>query len=677
MPLSLPRHQRASRLPRFLFGVPYYPEQWTPADREHDPQRMKEAGVNVVRMAEFAWDLMEPRRGQFDFSLFDATIERMANVGIETVLCTPTAAPPRWLTAPNPKWMRVDADGRAMIHGSRQHVCTNNGEFRAESQRITRAMAEHFQGSPHVIGWQTDNEFHCHFSECYCASCLTGFRGWLRAKYGDIAALNAAWGVAFWAQTYDSWEQIELPIRERPTHPNPSQELDYFRFLSDGICEFQRGQIEVLREVEPRWWITHNGSFAHLDYWKLSADLDFLGVDVYPGFVEQPRDYPWASLKLQGCRAASGSFIVPEQQGGAGGQSPYLHQTPAPGQMRLWAYQVIAHGADGILHFRWRTARFGAEMYWNGILDHDNVPRRRTAEFAQEGAELKRIGDTILGTVGEVRAAILMQTDQTEAHAALPLGLPGPDEQAKTVFRQMLMAHLPSGLVDAADSFAGLKLLVVPSFVAMDEDLAARLTQWVERGGVLVATARTATRDRNNHIISQTPPGLLGELFGVRIEEFGALPSPILNLEVGGEGIPAGAGYEILQPRGAQILAKWSAPCDGSPYATTGEAAITLNRFGQGAAIYLGSYFSAQNAAPLLALLREYAPISPLGEADEFVEITCRHSAERRLIFALNHTGQAQNVEALPQGLELLSGQNCDGALQLPPYGVAIVETRL
>ncbi|BCM88499.1 beta-galactosidase BgaA [Abditibacteriota bacterium] len=673
----LPRHQRPSRLNRFLFGTAYYPEQWTPADRENDTQRMAQAGMNVVRMAEFAWDVIEPRRGEFDFSLFDATIARMADVGIETILCTPTAAPPRWLTAQNPQWMRVDAEGRRMRHGSRQHVCTNNPGFRAESQRITRAMAEHFQDSPHVIGWQTDNEFFCHFSECYCDACTSSFRQWLRGKYSDVNTLNRAWGTAFWAQTYDDFEQIELPLRNRPTHPNPSQELDYYRFLSDAIGEFQRGQVEILRETQPNWWVTHNGLFEHIDYWKLRGDLDFLGVDIYPGFVEQPRDFSWASLKLQQCRAASGSFIVPEQQGGAGGQLLYLHQTPAPGQMRLWAYQAIAHGADGILHFRWRTARFGAEMYWNGILDHDNVARRRYAEFSQEGRELERIGTKILGTVVDVRAAILTQTDQDEAHATMTLGLPGPQEQTKLIFRQMLVSHWPAGLVDAADSFAGLKLLVVPSFVVMDEELAARLQSWVENGGILVASARTATRNRDNHVSAQTPPGLLGELFGVTVEEFGTLPTPLLNLKTGDETIQVGAGYEILRPRGAQTLATWSPASDGSPHAATGEVALTLNRFGQGAAIYVGSYFSEQNTAPLLALLREHAPIESLGEADELIEITCRHCLERRLTFALNHTGQPQQVRALPAGLELISSQMCGGVLELAPYGVAIIETRL
>ena len=366
-----PRHQRPSQWKQFLFGVVYYPEHWMDAERKNDAPLMAEAGVDTVRMAEFAWDRMEPREGEFEFSFFDDAIEELAAAGISTILCTPTAAPPRWMTARHPDWLRVDANGRQMVHGSRQHVCTTNPGFREASRRITRAMAKHFSGNPHVIGWQTDNELNCHFRECHCGACQSAFRRWLEEKYGDIAALNAAWGTVFWAQTYESFDQVGTLLIDRPTHPNPSQHLDYFRFLSDAVIAFHRDQTEILRAVRPDWWITHNGMFERLDYWKLAEDLDLMGIDIYPGFADKtPKAFSWAAARLEECRASSGTFMIPEQQAGPGGQRPYLHRTPQPGQMRLWAWQAVAHGADGLLHFRWRSCRFGAEIYWCGILDH-------------------------------------------------------------------------------------------------------------------------------------------------------------------------------------------------------------------------------------------------------------------------------------------------------------------
>ena len=670
-----PRHQRPTKLKRFLFGAPYYPEHWSEADRRLDAQRMADAGVNVVRMAEFAWDRIEPRRGAFDFSLFDETIGLLGEKGIDTILCTPTATPPRWLTVDHPEWMRVDEAGRRMDHGTRQHCCTSNEAFRAESRRITRAMADHFAASPHVVGWQTDNELNCHFSECFCEACEAGFPEWLRRRYATIDALNAAWGNAFWALTYEGFEQVPLPRPgSRPAYPNPSHELDYTRYLSDAVREFQRQQVAILRAARAAWWVLHNGLFAHIDYWTFTEDLDFLGVDVYPGFSgDDPRDAFWSAVTNESCRAVSGGYIVPEQQGGAGGQKPYIHRNPQPGRMRLWTWQSIAHGADGILHFRWRTCRFGAEEYWNGILDHDNVPRRRYEEFRREGAELRRIGSDVLHTVADVRAGVLIETDQEEACATLHLGLPGCRDQAVAAYRELWRRHLPAGLIHTADRFDGLALLVLPSMPMMDERLCEKLRAFVAGGGVLLVTARTAIKDRNNQVISRTPPGLLAELCGVTVEEFGRLEEGALSVQLGGAPVPSGRGYEILAPTEAEAVGRWLAPADGAPHAAADRPAVSARKVGQGTVLYVGTYLCDANVAAVIDLAGSHATLQPLAEADDFVEVVRRKAAGRALTFVLNHYARPQIVRGLPEGTDLLGERPCPGQIELGPWEVAVV----
>jgi len=668
-----PRHQRRSPFKKLLFGAAYYPEQSDADETVEDAARMAAAGVNVVRMAEFAWDRMEPQPGQFDFSLFDQSIASLGARGIDTILCTPTAAPPRWLTENHPEYLRVNVDGRIMQHGSRQHVCTTHPGFRAESARITRAMAEHFAGHPNVIGWQTDNEFNCHFQECYCAACGEGFRQWLHKRYESVENLNRAWGTAFWAQTYETFAQIPLPHPAAPAVPNPGHQLDYYRFISDSVIAFQRGQVEVLRAVQPRWWISHNGLFPHVDYWKLNDDLDLPGVDIYPGFfTDRPEDFIGVGIKYEECRAAGGNFIVPELESGPGGQRCMsMSETSLPGQMRLWAYQALAHGADAVLHFRWRTARFGAEFYWNGVLDHDNVPRRRYAEFSREGDEFRRISDIIIGTVPLVRAAVLIDLDQDEAHDTMPLGLPGPGDQRRRAYRQLMLRGLPAGFVNASDSFAGLEFLFVPSFVLMDEILEAKLSAFVRSGGTLVATARTGTRNRHNQVIKHTPPGLLAGIFGVTIEEFGRLKSPTLTLLTKKSEFPAGPAYEILQARDAEILATWTGP---SVHAAPGRPAISRRNSGDGTVIYVGTYLSDQNASHIFDLALAHTKMKSLAKADEFVEVTCRCAPDRQFIFLLNHSAEARDVTELPEGADLLTGQISRGSIRLAPYEATILE---
>jgi len=296
-------HRRPGPFDKFWFGAAYYPEHWEERVRAKDAQRMADAGFNVVRMAEFAWDRMEPVEGRYEFAFFEKAIASLGEKGVHTILCTPTATPPRWLTKKHPETLRVDDKGLAMQHGSRQHCCHSNPVFRQYSRAITAAMASYFAKDANVIGWQTDNEIYCEFSECHCESCQKGFREYLRAKYETIDKLNRAWGTAFWALSFHSFEEVRTPLLGRPTSANPSQRLDYYRFLSHVAVAFQRDQIEILRAAQPKWFIMHNGLHSHVDYrGQFTKDLDVLGVDVYPMFT---RDSRIGSTRQGRCRGTS------------------------------------------------------------------------------------------------------------------------------------------------------------------------------------------------------------------------------------------------------------------------------------------------------------------------------------------------------------------------------------
>lgn len=668
-----PAHDRPTRLDRFLFGAAYYPEHWADADREADPERMAAAGFNVVRMAEFAWDRMEPSPGEFDFSFFDRETARLGKRGIRTILCTPTAAPPRWLTREYPQVLRVDRDGRTLEHGSRQHACHSSPMFRELSRRITGAMAAHFAAEPHVIGWQTDNEFHCHFSECYCPACVEGFRRWLAERYGDVAALNEAWGAAFWAQTYRKFEEVVLPTG-RPAHENPSQQLDYYRYLHHSVTLFQRDQVEILRRHNAGWLLTHNGVFSHIDYREFARDLDFLSYDNYPLFWVRQAGPASTAARLDRVRSYAGNFVVPEQQSGPGGQKPYLHETPAPGEMRLWTYQSIAHGADGVLHFRWRTCRYGAEAYWCGILDHDNVPRRRYAEAAREGEELSRVGPELLGTHVRMDAAILWDIGQQEVHQTLPLGLPSPCDAGDAVYRALWRRNKAVGFVHPEDDFTGLRLIVVPHFVTVENGLVDRLHRWVEQGGILVVGARTGTRDAYNHVLPSTPPGPLAEMLGVSVAEWGAVSSYVNQIVLeGGADVPLWSWYEVLEPQGAEVVGTWE---DGH---YRGQPAVTVNRVGRGAAYYVGTYLGEALVHGLLDRIAPEADLHPIFDGlPDRVEAVMRTDGERSFLFLMNHSPEAVTVSGVPAGTELLTQHVLtaeDEEMVLDGFGVAIIRS--
>jgi beta-galactosidase len=673
-PLS---HKRPTNLSRFYYGSPYYPEHWDADTRQSDPERMRAAGWNCVRMAEFAWDLIESHEGEFDFSLFDETIRILGEHGIETILCTPTATPPRWLTVRHPDMLRVDNDGRPMQHGSRQHTCQNNFFMRAHSRRITRVMADHYRHNPHVVGWQTDNEINCHFAECHCESCQQAFVDYLRDVYkGDIGALNRAWGTAFWAQTYVAFEDIQTPRENRPTYPNPAQQLDYFRFLAWTAAEFQGEQVTILRDAQPAWFVTHNGLMQHVNYrGKFTRDLDFLGFDDYPMFNFNPETRPASNaFMLDHARGWSGNFMIPEQQSGPGGQAPYFHDNPEPGEMRRLVYESIARGADSLLFFRWRTCRFGAEEYWCGILDHDSVPRRRYAEAAQIGEELSRLGPAVLGTSVQVEAAVAAcELDEYDAHRTLSFGLPSPHEMASAVHSVLFAKGWATGCVHPEDNLDGVKLLVIPHWTIFRKEWVENLEQFVESGGLLVIGARTATKDAHNNVVAETLPGVLRCLVGATVEEYGRQNAPEqrpLNLEIGGQTVHTKWWYEQLSPdANTQVLASWS-----SRY-LAGSAGITLHPVGKGAVVYVGTYLTQEIMTSLLDLLASRLAIQAVWpNLPDGVNAVLRSNGERKLCFLINFNDRPVTIPDAPEGLDLLSNQPVKGALQLAAYGVAVVQ---
>jgi len=147
------------------FGAAYYPEHWTEERWPEDIHLMVNAGFTVARLGEFAWSTFEPEEGDFHFDWLEDAIELLAENNIQTVLGTPTAAPPAWLTHKYPNTLAVNEDGKKREHGIRCHYCVNSSEYHHQTRRIVNAMAERFGPNPHIVGWQFDNEYG---TVCYC-----------------------------------------------------------------------------------------------------------------------------------------------------------------------------------------------------------------------------------------------------------------------------------------------------------------------------------------------------------------------------------------------------------------------------------------------------------------------------------------------------------------------------
>jgi beta-galactosidase len=661
----------------FKFGVDYYPEQW-PEDRwPIDARLMKEAGFNVVRLAEFAWTKMEPTEGKFDFDWLDRAIGILHSQGLKVVLGTPTASPPAWLMSRSPELFRMTIDGVRMSYGGRREICPNHATYHDHTRRIVCTMADHYSAHPAVIGWQIDNEFG---EPCYCPACAQAFHTWLQHRYASLQELNSRWGTAFWSHIYTDWCEIPVPGR-LCSPPNPGLGLDFARFSSDAYVAYQRMQIELIRERCPHHFITHNFmgfDYESINYFDLARDLDLVGWDNYPRTLwamEAEPDPSRMALSHAAMRGLKGkNFWVIEQQAGQAGWD-LLGVAPRPGELRLWAYQSIAHGADGVVFFRWRTARFGTEQLWKGLLDADAHPGRRYEEIKGMGAELQKMGSSIAGSVVKSPVAMVLSYDSRFAfqiqpnHARFRYG-----EHFRTIYRSFYRRQIPVDILSPDADVSNYQVVVLPAMYLVPEGLAQKLAEFVRSGGILLVTQRSGVKDECNAVVDQCLPGPLAELCGMGVVECDSLSEGMENRltfvspELGEAQPSVGVLCEILKPTGAEVLARYT----GDFYA--GEPAITTHRVGRGQAVYVGSLGTAELYEPLVGWILKQAGIESLLEVPEGFEVTQRWHGQQRLLFILNHSNQEQQIHLKQTCLDLLRGcQAIQGDVPVRPKEVIIL----
>jgi len=662
----------------FRFGVDYYPEHWSEARWQEDARLMAEANFNVVRLAEFAWSKMEPEDGIFDFQWLDRAIDILALHDIKVILGTPTASPPPWLMSKQEDLFRVDQDGRRLTYGNRREYCPNNSLYHDLSRRIVAQMAEHYQDHPAVIGWQIDNEFG---DRCYCDICRQAFQAWLRDRYGSLETLNARWGTIFWSHMYFDWSEIPTP-RTTGGSPNPGLALDFYRFASDSYVAYQKMQIDILREECSDHFITHNlmgFHYPYLNYFDLAKDLDFVSWDIYwrtQWNMEAEVDPSWHALghdTMRGLKARN--FWVMEQQSGSGGWE-LVSVSPRPGELRLWAYQSIAHGADAIVFFRWRTARFGTEEYWHGVLDHHGKPGRRYEEIRRMGAEINEIGQLIHGSQIQAPVAFLLSYD---SRFAFQIQGNNPrfsyPEHFHAFYRAFYNQQVLVDIVTPISDLSQYKLVVAPALHIVTEEIAKNLEGFVRGGGVLVVTPRTGVKDEANAVVNQPLPGLLAELCGVKVKEYCSLPIDLDNEiqfsinDFPSTSHPAEVWCDLLQSKGAKVIARYT-----QDY-FAGTPAITLNDYGEGKAVYMGTMGKPSLFETFAGWLLDKVGVKPTLLVPKEVEVGERWQGDRRIIFLLNHSEATQEIPIEGRYIDLLNKSTpVEGILMIPPRGVFVLQ---
>ncbi len=665
-----------------LLGVAYYPEHWPQERWETDARLMAEAGISRVRMGEFAWHRMEPEPGRFEFGWLEEAINLFGRYGIETILCTPTPTYPAWLHARYEDIHQVKSNGQVKEFGQRQDACKNHPGYRQYARRIVDRITEALGDNPHVVAWQTDNEFGCHdTARCYCSNCGRAFQAWLRDRFhDDISALNAAWGTFFWSQDYNSFEEISVPRdtadRTGNDGQNPGLVLDFYRFSSDVQVSFHRQQAEVIRRNSPGRPITHNlmGLFPHIEYYDLAAELDIVSWDNYPfamnGTNLPPRPLPhdlMRGLKQQ-------NVWVMEQGSGPGGWGSFA-ATPQPGQMRLWAYQAVARGADMISFFRWRSCRWGREQYWHGILYHHGIPQRRYHEAQQLGQEFAALSPELDGSTVEGPVALLYDYHSLWALETQPNAGDGFGymDMASRWSQALARLGVTSDAVRIDADLGRYKVLIAPSLHVCPPEAAQRLQEYVASGGTLILGPRSGVKEVEGAIVDELLPGLLRDLAGCHVEEydvFSNVPGLAMHVrDAGGTRYGARGLVDVLMLEDGSEAALWY---DNHYY--SGQPAAARHEVGGGRCYYLGTVLDDEGLDGFLRGVLGESSVPVISELPASVEVTCRVRNGQHYRFYLNHADQPVGMAALAPGTDVLTGAAVGERVTVPRFGVLIVK---
>ncbi|HEO8421033.1 beta-galactosidase [Niallia sp. FSL W8-0635] len=656
---------------KLYHGAAFYPELWGTEIVEEDILHMQKIGINVVRIGEFIWSYIEPNEGEIDISFLVDIIKRLKDHGIDTVMCTPTATPPIWMSYQHPERMHVDKEGTVMSHGARQHICTNNAYFRKRAAIITEALAEGLGKLPGIIGWQLDNEFKCHVGECYCETCKAQWHSFLKQKYQTIEQLNTAWGTQIWSQYYQSFEQIPQPTATPFLH-NASLSTIYKRFTHEKITEFANEQAAIIRRYSDAP-ITHNATvFFDLDQSLLFENLDFASFDTY-AVKENISSFFMLCDLYRNIKKDTPFWLMETSTSFSASLERYASPHP-DGYLQAEATYAYAAGAEGFCYWLWRQQRTGCEITHGSVVSAWGQPTIGYTNVLEVERIRKELEPFLLSTKPMQAEVAVCYSDRAKAYFQTePFNGIQYKQIVTSFYERFISLGIHRDLIMEQADLDGYKLLFTPFIPYLSSEYIQRAIEFVEKGGIWIVGPLSGGRTINHTNHTDCALGELEKQVGVHA----LFTNPLDGTNTYGEafGITAELGLwsTIFDTENGENIGLIKEGLGA------GKAFIKETKKGKGKIIMLGSLPVGQQGEKMIeALIQHYvrqAAIKMEIKTTPGTVMIPRVDKDASYYVIVNMDGKTGKVTLPKKSMVWKSNQILErGTYEIPPYNYRVIK---